>query len=192
MDSEEDNTDSNSVWDNTPYTWIITPLILFLLIAVCATIVQIRRRRAFRRFAEAHLRRPDNSSRLAPTATGRTRTLAVPGQPRTGADLEAGPDDHVPSRPGRARRWVGIRIPAERTEVEGLNEFGEAPPPYEPPAKKDDDVELQNMTRPGGGRDDAANTRNGSVAEPPDYGALQRDHAADGVRTPPPARTRYA
>ncbi|CAI4215718.1 unnamed protein product [Parascedosporium putredinis] len=136
MDSEEDNTDSNS----------------------------IRRRRAFRRFAEAHLRRPDNSSRLAPTATGRTRTLAVPGQPRTATDLEAGPDDHVvPSRPGRARRWVGIRIPAERTEVEGLND----PAPYEPAAKKDDDVELQNMTRPGAGGDDAADARNGSVAEPP-------------------------
>jgi hypothetical protein len=103
--------------------------------------------------------------------------------------LEGGPDDYdaPTTRPGRARRWVGIRAAAERTDVEGLNEFGEAPPPYKPAAKKDDeDVELQNM-----GRGQAEDAGGIPATRPPEYTPAQGE-AGEGVRAPPPAFTRYA
>lgn len=185
--SDGDGDDNDSAWNNTPYTWIITPLILFLLIAVCATVIQVRRRRAVRRFAEVHVRPVDRNGQWV-SAPGRGRAT-VPGQIRPRTDLEAGPDDYVPPRPGRARRWVGIRTPADRTEVEGLNEVGEAPPPYEPPAKKDDDVELQNLRRD---EEEGTGTSDTAAARPPEYGAGPGRNDGGDVRTPPPAFTRYA
>lgn len=129
-------------WPRPPYAWIITPLLIFTLIAIAATFFQLRRRRAARRPA------------TAANPYGCADSTHRPSQ-----DLEAG-------RNTRTRRWGGMRRREE--PVEGLNELGEAPPPYEPGAKKEN-VELAD------------------VAGPPVYGEDEGD--ASGVRTPPAAVT---
>lgn len=141
MDNEMDHQpDEDRDWPRPTYTWILTPLLIFTLIAIAATLIQLRRRRAARHLATAHARR-------------------VTGDPRRRAAAPA---------PGRARWWVGMRRRDEG--VEGLDEYGEAPPPYEPAGAKKGDVEM------------------GHVAGPPGYGEYYGD--ASAVPPPPAAVTR--
>lgn len=129
-------------WTRPPYAWIITPLLIFVLIAIAATLFQLRRRAAMRRSA-------------ASRAQGQQ-------QPPGATDLEAG-------RNTRTRRWVGMRRREE--PLEGLDEYGEAPPPYEPAAAKRGDVELSEV-----------------AGSPPEYGEDYEDGRA--VAPPPAAVTR--
>lgn len=138
-------------WPRPPYAWIITPLLIFAAIAVAAIIIGVRRRRAGRRIAAL----PSRAQR--PPSNGR--------QPAT--DLEAG------RGAGRGRRWGGLRRREEG--VEGLNEEGEAPPPYQAAGKKAD-VELEEVER---------------VRERlPGYGEEGTGAGAGAVRAPPAAVTR--
>lgn len=151
-----DNNDNNNPSQedgerpHPPYAWILTPLLLFAIIALAATIIGVRRRRAGRRLASLpySTQRPQQNNRRAPT------------------DLEAGR-----SAVGRGRRWGGLRRREEG--VEGLNEEGEAPPPYEAGGKKADvGVELEEVER---------------VRERlPGYG----EEEGEAVRAPPAAVTR--
>lgn len=133
-------------WPRPPYAWIITPLLIFVLIAIAATLLQLRRRTATRRLVAAHAQivggGPQQQSPVVP-------------------DLEAG-------RSTRTRRWGSLRRREE--PVEGLNEIGEAPPPYEPAGAKKEDVELRDV-----------------AGNPPDYAEHGRQPSA--VQAPPAAIT---
>ncbi|SPN97753.1 uncharacterized protein DNG_01267 [Cephalotrichum gorgonifer] len=136
-------------WPRTPYIWIIAPLLIFVAIALIATFIQCRRRRVAHRRAAPHTHRVYSQS--PPAAVGGDDDR----------DLEWGWTGR-----GRERRWVGVRRRDEEP-VEGLDEHGEAPPPYEPAAaaKKGNDVELREVGvegRPPGYEEDA-----GIVAPPP-------------------------
>ncbi|OLN85991.1 hypothetical protein CCHL11_05330 [Colletotrichum chlorophyti] len=87
-----------------PFTWILTPLIIFLALGILATLIQFERRRRLRK---AGLQRP---------------------WPRR--DLEANRQRARGQRSSRNGRWAWTT----RSD-EGLDEFGEAPPAYEPKAK---------------------------------------------------------
>ncbi|GJC79503.1 hypothetical protein ColLi_02341 [Colletotrichum liriopes] len=89
---------------DTPYTWILTPLVVFLAIGIIATLVQFQRRRRLRKLG---IQRP---------------------WPRR--DLEANRQRARGQRSSRNGRWAWTT----RSD-EGLDEFGEAPPAYEPKAK---------------------------------------------------------
>ena len=138
MDDSHFDEDRDEEWPRPPYAWIITPLLVFTIIAIAATLLQLRRRRAARLLAAAHAER----------VTGDPRRRAAPP-------------------PGRTRRWAGMRRGEE--SVEGLDEYGEAPPPYEPAGAKKGDVEM------------------GDVAGPPGYSEYYGDTSA--VRAPPAAVT---
>lgn len=133
-------------WPRPPYAWIIAPLLIFVLIAMAATLLQLRRRSTTRRFAAARAQR-----------VGGPQQQQLPRVP----DLEAG-------RSTRTRRWGGMRRREE--PVDGLDENGDAPPPYQPAGAKKEDVELREVAE-----------------SPPDYG----DHGGDAsaVRAPPAALT---
>lgn len=146
-DNNSPQSQEDGDWPRPPYAWIITPLLIFVLIAIAATLLQLRRRSATRRCAAAHAQR----------VGGPQQQQQPPGVP----DLEAG-------RGTRTRRWGGMR--RREDPVEGLNENGEAPPPYEPAGAKKEDVELREV-----------------AGSPPDYG----EHGADAsaVQVPPAAVT---
>lgn len=136
---EDNQPDEDRDWPRPPYAWIIAPLLIFTMIAIAATLLQLRRRRAAQHLADAHAQR-------------------VTGDPSRRA---------APPPPGRARRWVGMRRREEG--VEGLDEYGEAPPPYEPAGAKKGDVEM------------------GDIGSPPGYGEYYGD--ASAVPAPPVAVT---
>lgn len=151
-DSNDNNNPSHQdgEWPHPPYAWILTPILLFALIALAATIIGVRRRRSGRRLASL-----PHSTQRHPHQTTNGRAAAT--------DLEAG--SNAAGRGGR--RWGGLRRREER--VEGLNEEGEAPPPYEPGKKADVGVELEEVERvrerlPGYGEEEAGE---GAVRTPP-------------------------
>ncbi|KAF7544418.1 hypothetical protein G7Z17_g9973 [Cylindrodendrum hubeiense] len=129
--SSPDDSDFGSL-SNKPFAWVLIPLGIFIFIGVAATIYQIRRRRRRRR--RGTLQWPGGSSRQLLTPGGRVAALRA--------------------RPDRRRTGLGTT----RSE-EGLNELGEAPPPYD--GKKD------------GPQDDGTELRDleAGEASPPDYPA---------------------
>ncbi|KAL0942581.1 uncharacterized protein CTRU02_200467 [Colletotrichum truncatum] len=157
---------------STPYTWILTPLIVFLAIGILATLVQFQRRRRLRKLG---LQRP---------------------WPRR--DLEANRQRQGGQRSSRNGRWAWTT----RSD-EGLNEFGEAPPAYEPKAKpgqtlpRDGSFEMAHVEHTAAGAipppppiGAAAGTARGSL--PPDYGTATGSTSSTppAVASPPPAVTR--
>ncbi|GKT45124.1 uncharacterized protein ColSpa_05305 [Colletotrichum spaethianum] len=98
------NTGNPLSLSDTPYTWILTPLVVFLSLGILATLIQFQRRRRLRKLG---IQRP---------------------WPRR--DLEANRPRARRQRSSRGGRWAWTT----RTD-EGLNEFGEAPPAYEPKPK---------------------------------------------------------
>lgn len=158
---------------STPYTWILTPLIVFLAIGILATLVQFQRRRRLRR--------------LGLQRSWPRRDVEANGQ-RTGGQSSS-----------RNGRWAWTT----RSD-EGLNEFGEAPPAYEPKAKPG-----QAVTREGSFEmAHVEHTATGAIPPPPpisapagaDRGYLPPDYGTatgsaswtppPAVATPPPAVTR--
>ncbi|KZL72249.1 hypothetical protein CT0861_12119 [Colletotrichum tofieldiae] len=158
---------------DTPYTWILTPLVVFLAIGIIATLVQFQRRRRLRKLG---IQRP---------------------WPRR--DLEANRQRARGQRSSRNGRWAWTT----RSD-EGLDEFGEAPPAYEPKAKpgqalpRDGSFEMAHVEHttmgaippppPIGG---TAGGERGSM--PPDYGTATGSTSSTPspvVTSPPPAMTR--
>ncbi|KAK1486843.1 hypothetical protein CCUS01_15034 [Colletotrichum cuscutae] len=159
------STGSSYSLSNMPYTWILTPLIVFLALGIIATLVQFQRRRRLRKLG---LQRP---------------------WPRR--DLEA--NRQRGQRSSRNGRWAWTT----RSD-EGLDEFGEAPPAYEPKAKpgqsyaREGSFEMAHHVEhtargamppppPIGG---TAGVGRGSL--PPDYGTATGSTSSS---TPPPAVT---
>ncbi|KAF9882009.1 hypothetical protein CkaCkLH20_00045 [Colletotrichum karsti] len=165
---------------STPYTWILTPLIVFLAIGILATLVQFQRRRRLRRLG---LQRPWPRRDLEANRQG------------------AGAGGQRSSRNGR---WAWTT----RSD-EGLDEFGEAPPAYEPKAKpgqavtREGSFEMAHVEH-GGAAAGAmpppppigaatAGAARGSL--PPDYGTATSSTSSTpappaAVATPPAAVTR--
>ncbi|WQF88592.1 hypothetical protein CDEST_13606 [Colletotrichum destructivum] len=130
------NTGNSLSLSDTPYTWILTPLVVFLAIGILATLIQFQRRRRLRKLG---LQRP---------------------WPRR--DLEANRQRTRGQRSSRNGRWAWTT----RSD-EGLDEFGEAPPAYEPKAKP-------GQTLPRDGSFEMAHvehTATGSIPPPPPIGA---------------------
>lgn len=101
------DSDDGGVLSSQPFAWILIPLVIFFFIGLIATIFQVRRRR--RRRAMLYQRWPSSNAQRVFTPHGEVII--------------------VRRRPG-ASRWT----PWQRSQ-EGLNELGEAPPPYD--GKKD-------------------------------------------------------
>ncbi|EQB48226.1 hypothetical protein CGCF415_v003354 [Colletotrichum fructicola] len=151
---------------SAPYTWILTPLIVFLSIGILATLIQFQRRRRLRRLG---LQRP---------------------WPRR--DLEANRQRAGGQRSSRNGRWAWTTRPDE-----GLDEFGEAPPAYEPKAKpgqavtRDGSFEMAHVEHmPPPPLIGAAGAGRGSL--PPDYGTATGSTSSTPptIATPPTAVTR--
>ncbi|OHE92952.1 hypothetical protein CORC01_11745 [Colletotrichum orchidophilum] len=168
------STGSSSSLSNMPYTWILTPLIVFLALGIIATLVQFQRRRRLRKLG---LQRP---------------------WPRR--DMEANRQRGGGQRSSRNGRWAWTT----RSD-EGLDEFGEAPPAYEPKAKPG-----QTFAREGSFEmAHVEHTARGTIASPPltgssagvDRGSLPPDYGTatgstsstppPAVASPPPAMTRH-
>ncbi|TDZ39827.1 hypothetical protein C8035_v002143 [Colletotrichum spinosum] len=167
------SSDGTGVSSN-PYTWILTPLIVFLAIGILATLIQFQRRRRLRKLG---LQRP---------------------WPRR--DLEANRQRAGGQRSSRTGRWAWTT----RSD-EGLDEFGEAPPAYEPKAKPG-----QALPRDGSfDMGHVEHTAMGAIPPPPpmsaaigaDRGSLPPDYTTvtgppssstppPAVTSPPPAMTR--
>lgn len=103
MDNSTNNDNGNGIsFSDYPFAWIIVPIFVFFFIGLCLTVLRFRRRRR------------------------RAATLQQwPGTP-SGRVVGPGGRIIVVSRRGGASRWN----PWTRSQ-EGLNELGEAPPPYE-------------------------------------------------------------
>ncbi|WYZ41530.1 hypothetical protein EsH8_V_000425 [Colletotrichum jinshuiense] len=127
----------------TPYTWILTPLVVFLSIGILATLIQFQRRRRLRKLG---LQRP---------------------WPRR--DLEANRPGTGRQRSSRNGRWAWTT----RTD-EGLDEFGEAPPAYEPKAKPG-----QTLAREGSFEmHHVEYTATGAIPPPPPIGGIGADRGS--------------
>ncbi|KAK4159110.1 hypothetical protein QBC43DRAFT_294320 [Cladorrhinum sp. PSN259] len=123
----------NSVTSDHPWAWVLIPVaVLISLGAVAACLHTSRRRRRTAQLAHEsslshHIRNGHPSSpHLSPRSRGNRR-----GNPNRsnsmGRDLEAA---YALSDTTRSTRWWSSLPPGRPTE-EGLNELGEAPPPYE-------------------------------------------------------------
>ncbi|KAF4989902.1 hypothetical protein FDECE_14565 [Fusarium decemcellulare] len=115
MATDDTNDDSGFSLTDRPFAWVLIPLIVILFIGLVATIIQVRRRRR-RRTAQW----PGHGPRvLAPSG----RLFGPAGARRT----------------TRGAPWNGTR------SEEGLNELGEAPPPYDGKKERQDGAELQDL-----------------------------------------------
>lgn len=118
-------------------TWIYAPLIAFMLVALLIVLIQFRRRRrkvnnnnmlrdALARDLEAlgHEQNQNGTQRIYIVRTGSG------GEPEEVIRAGRGRISGLGLRPSRWQ-W-SIPVPGRRQQEEGLNEFGEAPPPYDP------------------------------------------------------------
>lgn len=99
----DNDKDDGISFSDYPFAWIIIPIFVFFFVGLCMTILRFRRRR-----------RRATQYQQWPGTTGRV----------------VGPGGHivVVSRRGGASRWNPWQTTRSQ---EGLNELGEAPPPYE-------------------------------------------------------------
>jgi hypothetical protein len=160
---------TNEPFTRQPYTWILTPLAIFIAVGVLAALCHVRRRRRMRELGLAQWPQ-DPAARRAYLARMEGNRHGAPVVVRTGR-----------------RQWTnrGIRTRPE----EGLNAFGEAPPPYVPKSKPDEeDLEMGTLST---GDRAGANTTTGTstVQSPPEYGSIigSTDRPSSSVTTPPPA-----
>ncbi|KAM0432430.1 hypothetical protein ACHAPT_004974 [Fusarium lateritium] len=119
--STSDNNDDDFSLTDKPFAWVIIPLAVIVIIGCIATFFQIRRHRRRRQQLWA-----GQGPRVLGAPPGRlfgpTGTTAT--TQRTG---------------GRRMPWAGTR------SEEGLNELGEAPPPYDGKKETQDPVELRDL-----------------------------------------------
>lgn len=103
MSTTDTNDGSFSSLGDQPFAWILIPLVIFFFIGLVATIYQVRRRR-------------------------RRRALLCQRWPGANAQRVFTPHGEViiVRRRAGASRWTPWQRPQE-----GLNELGEAPPPYD-------------------------------------------------------------
>ena len=138
LEAAADDSDSS-----TPFkTWIYVPLIAFMVIALVVVYVQFRRRRqkvvnnlmlreALARDIAA-LGNDINSSNAQRIYVVRS---GANSRPEGTAGLSERPRPRFGGLGLRSSRWQwGIPVPSvsRRQQEEGLNELGEAPPPYDP------------------------------------------------------------
>lgn len=105
-----------------PYVWVFIPLAVFLTVGIAVTCCQFRRRQRKVRALELHR---DGSRALE-------QDLEALGGDAGGAAPTTGPAV-------RSSRWQRLAAQTERERrlaraEDGLNELGEAPPPYDPKA----------------------------------------------------------
>ncbi|KAM5352525.1 hypothetical protein ACJ41O_005247 [Fusarium nematophilum] len=114
-DNSANDDDDFGSLSDRPFTWIFIPLIVIIFIGLVVTIIQVRRRR-------------------------RRRAAQWPGGPRVLA-----PSGHL-FTPGQGLRGGNRRTPWPGTRSqEGLNELGEAPPPYDGKKDRQSPMELQDL-----------------------------------------------
>jgi hypothetical protein len=144
MSDDDDNDNGGVQWDilDRPYSYVIFPLIVVFVVVFVGVILYNRRRRR--------------------------RLVALHGHNWPGG--RQNPLSHIPAgrrarmRGGRDNRWAPW---GSTRSQEGLNELGEAPPPYD--GKRDGEVrqeEMRDLERgegPGAASGSADNTR------PPEY-----------------------
>lgn len=109
-DTDTDSNDGGGLFGNTPITWVVIPIIVLFIIAAALTLTMIRRRK--------------RQNMLYRTGGWPSRGLAPHGYYSGGSHV------HHHSRSGGAfggrwAPWGGTR------SQDGLNELGEAPPPYQ-------------------------------------------------------------
>ncbi|KAI6752825.1 hypothetical protein HG530_013577 [Fusarium avenaceum] len=112
-DSNDDDTNGGFSFGNQPFTWVLIPLFVILVLGLTATIIQIRRRRR-RRANQWPGPGPAPGSRAAGIRGGNGTT-------------------------NRRTLWNGTR------SQEGLNELGQAPPPYDGKKETRDPLELRDL-----------------------------------------------
>jgi hypothetical protein len=182
-------TDLDEPVNTPPYIFVVTPLMIFIFVGILATIVRVRRRN---RMMATGRWPPPEPYFGTPPADGTTSRRVGP----EGAWIPVvvrGPGPRRGER-GRGRRNADGALTV-RTE-EGLNELGEAPPPYDPKAQGGfKDVELGELER-GAGFDPpgygVVNTGERRLGSNNPYVASVRDEGGEGseVRAPAPAVTR--
>lgn len=134
-------------------TWIYAPLIIFLAIALAIVAIQFRRRR----------RKVVNNLMLRQALARDIEALGSDSNDPNGRRIyiiRTGPDGHpaelLPTGGRRARagglglrpsrwQWSLPTMGSRRAQEEGLNELGEAPPPYD--ATKNPEVPLEEIRR---------------------------------------------
>ncbi|KAJ4307599.1 hypothetical protein N0V84_012613 [Fusarium piperis] len=116
MSTNDSNDDDFSLTDR-PFAWVIIPLAVIVIIGCIATFFQIRRHRR---------RRQQQWAGQGP------RVLGPPGRRRL--FVTTGTRGN-----GRRAPWAGTR------SQEGLNELGEAPPPYDGKKERQEPVELRDL-----------------------------------------------
>ncbi|KAI5467132.1 hypothetical protein BGZ63DRAFT_370426 [Mariannaea sp. PMI_226] len=124
-----DNNDGSSSIDARTVAWILIPIVIIVIIGLIATMIQIRRRR----------QRRENGTSETMTETRRRR--------RHRPNDIIGATPVVPSnrRVVLFRRGQNNADSETRRAEEGLNELGEAPPPYEgKKSDQEDGIELQD------------------------------------------------
>ncbi|KAJ2899634.1 hypothetical protein MKZ38_002949 [Zalerion maritima] len=197
-------------------TWIYAPLIVFMIIALVIVAMQFRRRRRKNTnnlMLRQALARDIEALNNDPNHPSAQRIYII----RTGANGQ--PEEVVPAGGRRARTGgLGLRpsrwqwsLPIRRAPEEGLNELGEAPPPYD--ASKNTAVPLQEIRRHSetltriseeeqrdastnqptesatDTRTSATSTANSSTS-PPSITEIHNDHRESAVEpsAPPPAK----
>ncbi|ORY65343.1 uncharacterized protein BCR38DRAFT_409054 [Pseudomassariella vexata] len=121
-----------SAWNSHPFRWILVPILILLVAAAIITCLRYKRRMQYRGYGI-------NASERDLEGQGQNRRPNSRWQ-WAGAD--------APQGAGRRRPGFGFGL-ANREE--GLNELGEAPPAYTPSHKRantEEDVELEDVTRP--------------------------------------------
>lgn len=111
-----DTSDDGFSITDRPFAWIIIPLAVIVIIGCIATFVQMRRHRR---------RRQQQWAAQGP------RILGTPGRLFVATGTRGN---------GRRAPWAA----GTRSE-EGLNELGEAPPPYDGKKERQDPVEMRDL-----------------------------------------------
>ena len=151
LEAAADDNDSSTRFK----TWIYVPLIVFMIIALAIVYLQFRRRR--RKVVNNLMLREALARDIAalgndPNSSSAHRIYIVRSgansQPEEAASLSERPRARFGRLGLRPSLWQwGIPVPGvSRRQEEGLNEFGEAPPPYDP--TKTPSVPLQEIARP--------------------------------------------
>lgn len=136
------------LYTERPYVYIFIPLAIFVTVGLAVTCCQFRRRR--RRIRALQLHRDGGRAlaqdveALGATGTSATATSAPP------ATVNGRPFIPVAHGAGGSRwQWLQAQLEQERALArleDGLNEFGEAPPPYADASK---DTELRVLDASG-------------------------------------------
>ncbi|KAK4459569.1 hypothetical protein QBC42DRAFT_254274 [Cladorrhinum samala] len=163
-DNNNNNSGGTSLAADHPWTWVLIPVAVLIALGAVAACLHTSRRR--RRAAQLRHESSLNSRRLTPSSphlSPRARHRRHRGQ-----DLEAGATYYHANGAAASRWWslppsqTNHHRPSHHLPEEGLNELGEAPPPYEkklenlvpnPNRNVNNSHNNNDATREGGGGD---------------------------------------